>query len=842
MSRRVRTTTTTTTSGKSSSKSKKTSISKRKITHNVIQKKISVKKSSSTKRYLEQTSSIIQPKQKRLSSLTATTLLQYCTSILSPTRKLNHSIKSTSILSNNSKTKKINIQTNKRKRQISNVSTKSDNIKLTQTDLHKPTRIHREASSRASAMIMQQNEIERSRYNYSRNNKYSTSIIRRHRTNKIDIQSEQPSIKSNKSNIPSFPIPTSSIINIPIQTEYSQSSNIITNNSIQSSLSTNTKYPLLTEAILAEHNRLYETISSKRDNLIKWTQEVDLYDRVSSSSPPPPYSQHEISHESSSINNKSTALLINNSKPIDSMTSNTISHSFEHLSTRNNPTFLFPSTTYSLNNLHSFYPILPCWQYSKKNILIVTEKSAIAWPFQSSISLHNQIQPLSINQKTSKIYSENKTKKLSILNSKQKQENLSLSKNDRLTFHLHTHHHHHIHNNNNTNSLSLQKSSSLINNNNNLIEKESKHTSTIIENNVLNLSISNKTNLNQLNGTIKTTTQRKSSPIKRRINSETKSNSSSILSIDEKISQINNSIIISPRKTINNNQSRIILSTSNNLDNKKSLKYIPKRRTISATTANSIRTISIIDKNLRKKRTNSASNISLQSTLSNKNSHQRKKQKKISNYWILFGKSEKKLVSIHSDKPPVIRECYSSIQHVIEKDIINSYDCVILRSETDTDNNNTTSYLAKVKWFWKEPTTNEIQMSLIWYYHPEHTELPAHIKEHFLPNELLASRYSDCINVACIEDKCYVLNLNEYNRYYLREKSTNFFEHSKSVGQLKSLLNRNTSIVRHRSLPATTVGNQNIFFCRYVYDYRIKRILKNPSLNNSPMITTTSSI
>ncbi|CAF4597369.1 unnamed protein product [Rotaria sp. Silwood2] len=314
MSRRVRTTTTSGISSISSSKSKKISIPIRKLTHNVIQKKTSVKKSSSTKRYLDQSSStIIQPRQKRLSSLTATALLQYCTSILSPSRKLNRSIKSTSTLSNNSKTnktKQLSIENKHipRKRQISNVSSKSD-IKLTQTDTHMPIRMRREASSRASAMIMQQNEIERSRYNYSLINKNSTSIIRRHRTNKVDIPSKQPSIQLNSSNIPSHPIPTS-IIDIPIQIEYSQSSN----NSLQPLSSTNLKYPLLTEAILAEHNRLYETIpiyhTTKRDNLIKWTQEIDLHERLS---PPLPYSEHEIPIESSnhynSINNKSTGLI-----------------------------------------------------------------------------------------------------------------------------------------------------------------------------------------------------------------------------------------------------------------------------------------------------------------------------------------------------------------------------------------------------------------------------------------------------------------------------------------------------------------------------------------------------
>ncbi|CAF4535758.1 unnamed protein product, partial [Rotaria magnacalcarata] len=117
------------------------------------------------------------------------------------------------------------------------------------------------------------------------------------------------------------------------------------------------------------------------------------------------------------------------------------------------------------------------------------------------------------------------------------------------------------------------------------------------------------------------------------------------------------------------------------------------------------------------------------------------------------------------------------------------------------------------------------------------------VKEHFLPNEVLASKYWDCVNVACIEDKCYVLNANEYNRYYVREKIPDLFEHPESVEQLKSLLNRNTATIHHRLLPSNSVDNQNIFFCRYVYDYRAKRILKNPSLNNpntNPATTSTT--
>jgi hypothetical protein len=78
------------------------------------------------------------------------------------------------------------------------------------------------------------------------------------------------------------------------------------------------------------------------------------------------------------------------------------------------------------------------------------------------------------------------------------------------------------------------------------------------------------------------------------------------------------------------------------------------------------------------------------------------------------------------------------------------------------------------------------------------------------------------------------------NSYRIREETPNLFEHPESVGQLKSLLNRNTATIHHRPLPSKSVHNQNIFFCRYVYDYRAKRILKNPSLNNSNTNPTTA--
>ena len=56
-------------------------------------------------------------------------------------------------------------------------------------------------------------------------------------------------------------------------------------------------------------------------------------------------------------------------------------------------------------------------------------------------------------------------------------------------------------------------------------------------------------------------------------------------------------------------------------------------------------------------------------------------------------------------------------------------------------------------------------MSVFWYYRPEHTEtdkLPRCVS-----NEVFASKHRDVIPVNCIEDRCYVLTLNEFSRLVL---------------------------------------------------------------------------
>lgn len=185
---------------------------------------------------------LISSRPKRLSSLTATTLLQYCSSILSPTRKVKTPSKTT----------------------IAHVP---------ETII--PTRTRREASSRASAMILQQNEIERSRINFSQiNQENSTNNFKRHRS-KPTVNNKDEKSSPSQIQKPTPPPPP------PIVIE-------------QSPVHTTTeplpvKYRSLTEANLAEHTRLQEAVTNKHEILLKWTEDLARHGRFS-----PPYAANEI--------------------------------------------------------------------------------------------------------------------------------------------------------------------------------------------------------------------------------------------------------------------------------------------------------------------------------------------------------------------------------------------------------------------------------------------------------------------------------------------------------------------------------------------------------------------
>ncbi|KFM77279.1 Bromo adjacent domain-containing 1 protein, partial [Stegodyphus mimosarum] len=192
-------------------------------------------------------------------------------------------------------------------------------------------------------------------------------------------------------------------------------------------------------------------------------------------------------------------------------------------------------------------------------------------------------------------------------------------------------------------------------------------------------------------------------------------------------------------------------------------------------------------------------------------------EKKPSHGWSWEGTPVDKQIYISNDDPPCIRKCYPSIRHV-EGDVICERDCVLLRSgprKTDVP------FVAKVTALWNNPTDGEMTMSLLWYYRPEHTETEKKI--HHMEDEIFASKHRDVNSVACIEDKCYVLTYLEYCRYRRKCK----LAEDNTITPI-SVVPDGEEYPRKKKLPPINVSPDLVLFCRKVYDYRQKRLLKNP--------------
>ncbi|XP_044750008.1 proteoglycan 4 isoform X2 [Coccinella septempunctata] len=192
-----------------------------------------------------------------------------------------------------------------------------------------------------------------------------------------------------------------------------------------------------------------------------------------------------------------------------------------------------------------------------------------------------------------------------------------------------------------------------------------------------------------------------------------------------------------------------------------------------------------------------------------------------SNGWNWEGDSYEAKVFLNSDETTVIRKCYPSMRHH-SGDLIEVKDCVLLKAGA---RRNELPFVAKIAALWENPEDGEMMMSLLWYYRPEHTEqgrVPAD-----QPDEVFASRHKDSNSVACIDDKCYVLTFNEYCRY---RKSLRRIEEGIEE-QISTCIPISESYPRsHRQPPQNIkISPEMVFFCRRVYDFRQKRIIKNPS-------------
>lgn len=192
---------------------------------------------------------------------------------------------------------------------------------------------------------------------------------------------------------------------------------------------------------------------------------------------------------------------------------------------------------------------------------------------------------------------------------------------------------------------------------------------------------------------------------------------------------------------------------------------------------------------------------------------------KYSNGWSWEGEPFEKLVLLSNDDIPRLRKCYSAMRHV-EGDVIRVRDCVLLKSGPRKAD---LPYVAKVVALWENFEDGEMMLSLLWYYRPEHTDQGR--TSHHMEDEIFASKHRDINSVACIEDKCYVLTFGEYCRYraWLKMLEEGTRPKTSPVPDMEECY------IRKDRLPPGRVSSEMIFFCHKVYDFRQRRILKNPT-------------
>uniref|UniRef100_UPI00358E895E uncharacterized protein isoform X1 n=2 Tax=Myxine glutinosa TaxID=7769 RepID=UPI00358E895E len=191
------------------------------------------------------------------------------------------------------------------------------------------------------------------------------------------------------------------------------------------------------------------------------------------------------------------------------------------------------------------------------------------------------------------------------------------------------------------------------------------------------------------------------------------------------------------------------------------------------------------------------------------------------NGWLPVGEPFYNAVYIAGESEPAVRRCYPAVQR--DGLSVQPRDCVLLRSGL---RRRSLPYIAKISALWENPRTGELTMSLFWYYRPEHTQGGRPAYQQSEKNEVFASRHQDENSVACIEEKCYVLTLAEYCRFWAGLKRC---QNSADVSSARSLVpNAPTYLTPiHRRVPPLT-DPELIFLCRAVYDFRHHRLLKNP--------------
>ncbi|KAF8563279.1 hypothetical protein P879_10900 [Paragonimus westermani] len=183
-----------------------------------------------------------------------------------------------------------------------------------------------------------------------------------------------------------------------------------------------------------------------------------------------------------------------------------------------------------------------------------------------------------------------------------------------------------------------------------------------------------------------------------------------------------------------------------------------------------------------------------------------------------------------SESPPVSRFCHRAIRHRRDGILIHEKDSVLLCSGPDRSN---PPHVAKITALFSDPNSGTKMMALLWYYRSEH--VVGNGLHDLVSNELYASRHCDTNPVDCIEDKAYVLTTNAFARFMAELKHRQFTSPRARLNRIvpKRAVNPTGHLsddayeCSHADECPDTATVTNVFLCRGVYDYRLKRVCRN---------------
>ena len=111
----------------------------------------------------------------------------------------------------------------------------------------------------------------------------------------------------------------------------------------------------------------------------------------------------------------------------------------------------------------------------------------------------------------------------------------------------------------------------------------------------------------------------------------------------------------------------------------------------------------------------------------------------------------------------------------------------------------------------------EMMVTMCWFYRPSDLE---NIKTPYGLQELYLSKHTDDNSVATIQNKVFVLSYQEYCRYY------SYLAEKQCASQRGLEIVPNVVKWRADLLRSNAIQQDVVYFCRGVYDFRLRRTLK----------------